>query len=98
MRDMSVASTSSPAGLTPRSIHATRSSNACLRIGPSNAQMARAPQHALHEEVIRPGHDGAAPIRLLEAQGNPRITHLVQREERHRQPSRPLRVDAIRGR
>ncbi len=36
MRDRSVASTSSPCGRTPRSIHATRSSNACSRVSPSN--------------------------------------------------------------
>src|SRR5262245_26287237 len=38
MRDRSGASTSSPSGRTPRSIHATRSSKARSRISPSNPQ------------------------------------------------------------
>jgi len=38
MRERSAASTSSPSGRTPRSIHATRSSNAWRRVDPSTPQ------------------------------------------------------------
>ena len=38
MRERSDASTSSPSGRTPRSIHATRSSNARSRVSPSKPQ------------------------------------------------------------
>src|SRR5262245_13637225 len=57
----------------------------------------RGAHHALHEQVIGPGGDGAAAVGLLEAERHPRVARLVQREQRHREPAGPLGIDRIRA-
>src|SRR5689334_20353968 len=54
-----------------------------------------AAHRALDQQVIGPRGQGAAPVRLLEAQRHPGITGLVQPEQRCREPPRRLRVHRI---
>src|SRR5439155_4742660 len=54
--------------------------------------------HALDQQVVGPGGDRAAPVRLLEAQRYPRVAGLVQGDERRPHASSPFRVHRVRDR
>jgi len=78
--DTSAASTSSPSGLVPFSIHATRSSKACSRTSPIEHAVARPPHRPLHEQMGRARGNRPAPVRLLVAPRHAPVPGLVNSE------------------